>query len=67
MKSWGEGLDPEHVCPNCGFTAQQQRDEQHRQDLIAALLEERRGARDKQHAAAIDEQLAYYGYKPAKA
>jgi hypothetical protein len=65
MKAWSEGLDSEHVCPNCGFTARQQSEEQHRQDLIAALLEERRGARDKQHVRAIDEQLIYHGHKGA--
>jgi hypothetical protein len=66
MRAWSEGLGSEHVCPNCGFTAQQQRDTEQRQSRIAALLEERRGARDKAHATQIDKQLAYYGHKPAK-
>jgi hypothetical protein len=65
MRAWSEGQADPTACPNCGWTSEQQRAEQKRQELVAALLEERRGTRDAAHRKAIDEQLAYHGHKAA--
>lgn len=70
MKVWSEGQPDQAACPNCGYSAEQARDEHRRRDHVAALLVERAGYEQHGRAdrvAEVDKQLAYYGYEAGPA
>lgn len=66
MKVWGEAQPDQAVCPNCGYSAEQARDEHRRHDHVAALLVERAGYEQRgltDRVAEVDGQLRFYGHE----